>query len=457
MAPPDLSAPQGPDRPEEEPALSAAERAEYDNLRKAAAVHHRRLRYTAGSVLLILAFLLAPLAVVATWLDSEVSDTDRYVHTVAPIASEPAVQDVVNDRLTNRVVGNVDVNAITESLAAALQQAGAPPAVVERTPALAGPLKNALTNAVHDVVSKVVTSDQFAQVWEGANRRAHAAVVKVLTGQGGGAVQARGDTIVLDIGTVVDNVKQRLVDAGFEKAADIPATDRTVPLLETDKLQKAQDTMRLLDVVGIWLPIVSLVLAALAVWVMPAHRVALMSAAIGIGVMMIVLLIGLAVMRRVYLDSVPPARLPEDAAAAIFDTLVRFLRQGTRTVLVIAVITALAAYLYGPGRGARAVRSGAARSTGAAGRALARSGLRTGSTGHWLDTHRGWTTGVLIAAGALALLLWNYPTPASVATVLGIVVVVLALLGILAAAAAADGPGTGSEGAGTGAARTLDR
>ncbi|MGW1375065.1 hypothetical protein ACWD6P_12435 [Streptomyces sp. NPDC002446] len=440
MAPSSSSAPQGPGRPEEEPALSAAERAEYDRLRKAAAVRHRRLRYTTGSVLLVLAFLLAPLSVVATWVDSEVADTDRYVQTVAPLATDPAVQDVVTDRLTNRVVAKVDVKAVTRSLASALQKAGAPPVVVEHTPALAGPLESALTDTVHDVVSKVVTSDQTAQVWDAANRRAHAAVVKVLTGQGGSAVQARGDTIVLDLGTVVDNVKQRLVDAGFQKAADIPDTDRTIALLQTDKLQKAQNTMRLLDVVGTWLPVVALALAALAVWVVPAHRVALMSAAIGIGVMMAVLLIGLAVMRRVYLDSVPPTTLPADAAAAIYDTFVRFLRQSTCTVLVIAVITALAAYLYGPGRGARAIRSGAVRGTGAAGRALARSGLRTGGAGQWLDTHRGWTTGVVIAVGALALLLWNFPTPASVALVLGIAVLVLALLGVLAAAAQGPGP-----------------
>jgi hypothetical protein len=451
MAPSSPSASEGPDRPEQERPLSAAERAEFDRLRKAAAVRHRRLRYTGASILLLVAFLLAPLAVVATWVDSEISDTDRYIETVAPIASEPAVQDVVTDRLTNRVVGNVDVDAITESLAAALRQAGAPPVVVDNVPALADPLRNALTDAVHDVVSRVVTSDQFAQAWEEANRRAHAAVVKVLTGEGTSAVQAQGDTIVLDIGTVVDNVKQRLVDAGFEKAADIPDVDRTVSLLQTDKLQKAQDTMRLLDVLGTWLPVVALALAALAVWVAPAHRVALMSAAIGIGVMMIALLIGLAVMRRVYLDSVPPATLPQDAAATIFDMLVRFLRQGTRTVLVIAVITALAAYLYGPGRGARAVRSGTARSTGATGRALARAGLHTGSTGRWLDTHRGWTTGVVIAAGALVLLLWNYPTPASVALVLGIVVLVLALLSILAAAA--DGNRAASTGDVTGGRR----
>jgi hypothetical protein len=446
MDPPGASVPEGSDRPADERSLSAAELEEYDRLRRTAAVKHRRLRYAGASVLLVLAFLLAPVSVVAAWVDDEISDTDRYVQTVAPIATEPAVQNLVIDRLTNRVVGNVDVKAITASLAATLESNGAPPVVVDHTEALTGPLKSALTSAVHQVVARVVTSDQFAQLWDEANRRAHAAVVKVLTGQGTSAVEGKGDTIVLNIGTVVDNVQQRLVDAGFEKAANIPEVDKTVPLLQTEKLNDAQDAMRLLDVVGTWLPVLAIVLAALGVWAAPSHRVALLTAGFGVGVMMILLLVGLAVMRRIYLDSVPPAVQPQDAAAAIYDTFVRFLRESTRTVLIIAVITTLAAYLYGPGRAARAVRSAAARGTAVTGRAMARTGLRTGGTGRWLDTHRGWTTGIVIAAGALALMLWNHPTPASVALVLGIVVLVLALLGVWAAASSPDAPapaGTG--------------
>ncbi|NUS90245.1 MAG: hypothetical protein HOY75_48040, partial [Streptomyces sp.] len=351
--------------PSSDSPLSTTERQEYERLRKAVAIRHRRLRYAGASVLLVLAVLLAPLAVVATWAHEEVSDTGRYVQTVAPLASDPAVQSAVTDRLTKRVVDNVDVAGVTAALTKALDRVGAPPRVADSARLLTGPLKTALTTAVHDVVAKVVHSDQFAQVWTAANRRAHAAVVKVLTGEGPSAVQARGNTIVLDIGTLIDNVKHRLVHEGYARAAHIPTVERTVPLLKTDKLDKAQNAMRLLNVLGVWLPITALVLAALAVGTAPAHRVALMSVGIGVAVMMLVLLVGLAVLRRVYLDSVPPTTLPEDAAATIYDTFVRFLRESTRTILVIAVITALSGYLYGPGRGARAVRSGAARATGA--------------------------------------------------------------------------------------------
>ncbi|UUA10836.1 MULTISPECIES: hypothetical protein [Streptomyces] len=428
------SAAEGRDRAAAGPPLNSTEREEYERLRTAASVHHRRLRYSATSVLLILTFLLAPLAVVAAWVDSEVADTDRYVQTVAPIATEPSVQNTVTDRLTKRVVDNVDVAAFTDAVGRTLQREGAPPRVVQGADALTGPLTSALTSAVHSIVHRVVTSDQFAEVWDDANRRAHAAVVKVLTGEGGSAVQAGDDSIDLNIGTVVDNVKQRLVDAGFDQASKIPDVDKTITLFQTDKLNEAQGAMRLLNILGVWLPVLVLVLAALAVWSGPAHRVALMTTAIGIGVMMIVLLVGLAVMRQIYLDSVATTALPQDTAADIYDIFLRFLKNSTVTVLVIAVITALAAYLYGPGRGARWIRRAATGGTGATGRAMARHGMRTGGPGHWLDAHRKWTTGIVIAGGALALVLWNYPTPGSVALVLGIVLLVLILLGILAAA-----------------------
>lgn len=426
--------------PAEPPPLSGSERREYERLRGAAAVRHRRLRHAGACVLLVLAVLLSPLAVVATWLHEEVVDPQRYVQTVAPIARNPSVQSAVTNRLTTRVVDQVDVPAIAAQLAKNLDKAGAPSAVVNGTRMLGGPLESALTNAVHHVIHKVIASEQFPLVWDAANRRAHAAVVKVLTGEGSSAVQARGNAVVLDLGTLIDNVKHRLVQAGYEKAAKIPHVDRQFTLLRTDKLDQAQGAMRLLNVLGTWLPAVTIVLAALAVWTSPAHRITLLAIGIGTAVMMAVLLVGLAVVRGVYLDSVPPTTLPRAPAAFIFDTLVRFLRESTRTLLVIAIVTALTAYLYGPGRGARAVRSASARGTGAIGRGLARIGARTGGFGRWLDAHRAWTTGVVITGGALALLLWNHPTPASVGLVLGIVVGALALLGILAGASGPTGP-----------------
>ncbi|MFJ9585344.1 hypothetical protein [Streptomyces acidicola] len=433
----------GPDRH----ALTATEHAEYERLRRAAKVRHRRARQVGASVLLLLALLLSPLAVVSAWVHDTVTNTDGYVETVAPLASEPAVQQAVINRLTDRVMTNIDVGAVTSALASSLKDAGAPPRVVAGADALKGPLEATVRGTVDRVVTRVIVSDTFKRAWVGANRRAHAAVTNVLTGENNGVIRAQGNTIQLDLGQVVNQVKQRLVDAGFEKASAIPAPDRRITLFETKQLDKAQATFRVLDVVGTWLPVVTIAFAALAVWVAPGHRFMLLVLATGVGVMMVLLIVALAVARRAYLDSVPSSALPPDAAAVIYDTFVRFLRDSARTLLVVSVITALSAYMFGPGRGASAVRRTADRGTTATGHALTRTGARTGPVGRWLEDHRKWTTGCVIAAGVLALLLWNEPTVGALALVIGIVLAVLILLAILAAATgpAAAGPAAGPE------------
>nr|WP_329911550.1 hypothetical protein [Streptomyces sp. SP18BB07] len=415
--------------------FSAAEREEYERLRRHAGVRHRRLRKAGAALLLVVTLLLAPLAVVAAWVEDTVADTDRYVETVAPLASDPAIQHVVIERLTDEVVKNVDVKAVTDALTKVLADNGAPPQVVAGAGALDGPLRSVVHTVVERNVTRVITSEFFQQVWEGANRRAHAAVVHMLTGEREGALRATGDTIQLDVGAVVDQVRERLVDAGFDKAAAIPDSDRTITLFHTDELGKAQDGMRLLNILGTWLPVITIALAALAVWTAPGHRAMLLITALGISVMMGVLLVALAVVRRVYLDAVPAATLPPDAAAAVFDTFLRFLRDSTRTLLVIFLATALAAYLYGPGRVARWVRALARRGTTAAGRSLRRAGVSTGRTGGRLAAHPRWTTGVVLGAGAVALLLWNHPTVGAVVLVAVLVIVVLALVAVAAAAA----------------------
>jgi len=63
---------------------------------------------------------------------------------------------------------------------------------------------------------------------------------------------------------------------------------------------------------------------------------------------MLPLAAGLLIFRGVYLNSVPASVLPADAAAALFDTFVRFIKEGLRRILVLGLIVAGGAFLVGP-------------------------------------------------------------------------------------------------------------
>jgi hypothetical protein len=68
-------------------------------------------RRTAVVVLLVLACVLAPIAGTSIWLKNQVTNTDRYVRTVKPLASNPAIQSTIADDVTKALFTRVDVQA----------------------------------------------------------------------------------------------------------------------------------------------------------------------------------------------------------------------------------------------------------------------------------------------------------------------------------------------------------
>lgn len=123
------------------------ERAEDEWLRRPHGMRSRRLRLCGASLLLLLAVLMAPISVVATWVNSEVTDIDRYEQTVAPLARDPAVQDLIIERATDGLVHKIDVRKVTETLADTLADQDAPRFLVDAARSLDEELKGGLRAA----------------------------------------------------------------------------------------------------------------------------------------------------------------------------------------------------------------------------------------------------------------------------------------------------------------------
>ena len=100
---------------------------------------------------------------------------------------------------------------------------------------------------------------------------------------------------------------------------------------------------------------------------------------------MLVLALSLAVFRTIYLDAVPAAVLPHDAAAVAYDTIVAYLRLGLRAVLVLALVVAAGAFLSGPSTTAVGDSPAPHRSDRPATRRRGEAGLRTGPVGTWVE------------------------------------------------------------------------
>ena len=388
--------------------------------------HHLGWRAPVAVVLIVLGCVLAPLSVVAVWTANQVSNTDRYVANIEPIIHEPAIQHALTDKITFQISSRLNVKGLATQAGAALTQRGLPRVGALLT-TFSGSLASAVNGFIHTQVAKIVASPQFARAWIQVNRVAHAQLVKALSGQGGGAITVSNGQVVLGLGPFIDVVKKDLSSRGLTIVNKLPAINPTFTLFSAKYLVKAQTGYRLLNDLKIVLPILTLVLLGAGVYVARGHRRALIGAGLGFAGSMLVLGLGLAIFRGIYLNSVP-ARVPADAAAVLYDTLVRFIKDGLRVLLVVGLIVAIAAFFTGPSvtavrtRGAFSSGLGWLRSSGE------RHGLRTGPVGRWTYAHRHALRITAVAIAALVFVFWGQPTWQ---VALGIAIVLLVVLGII--------------------------
>ena len=439
----------------EDPSLSADERAELERLRAELAAlraqvgqegaagpdgdrpsgagpgARQRWRTVVAVLLIVLACVLAPLSVVAVWTRNQVTNTDRYVQTVSPLADDPAIQNAIADQITAQVFTYIDVQGLTSQAITALGDRGLSPGLAGQLQALAGPIANGVHGFVRTQVGNVVASDAFADAWIQANRVAHDKLVKALTGEGGGSVTIENDTVSINLAPFIQTIKQRLVEGGFALAARIPQVNASFVLFDVKNLTQARSAFNLLNTLGIWLPIIAIVLLGIGVYVANDHRRALVGAALGVAVGMLLLAITLAVFRSIYLDAVPASVLPHDAAAVLYDTIVRYLRLGLRTVLVLALVVAAGAFLTGQSITAVRTRQGLASGIGWLRGSAEHAGWRTGPVGAWVYANKNVLRIAAVALAALVLVFWGQPTGKVIILLAGLLLVALAVIEFL--------------------------
>ena len=420
------------------PELSPDERAELERLREERAKlrgqepgARRRRRFSwrtpVSVVLIVLGCILGPVAVLGVWAGNEVSDTGRWVATVEPLIHDPAIQNVLTDKITAEITNRLNVTGTIDQASAQLNDRG-----LTRISSLLnsfGPqIASSVTGFIHSTVHRVISGPRVAKLWVQVNTVAHQAVVQVLSGQGNGAISSSNGQITLNLGPFITVVKQDLVDHGFALASNIPPISPTVALFQAKDLGKAQAGYRLIKTLKIVLPILAIALLAAGVWVARGRRRALIGAALGLAGSMLVLAIGLLIARSIYLNSVPPSVLPGDAAAAAFDAMVYFIKVGLRVVLAVGLVVAIGAFITGPSRAAIQTRSALKSWLGWIRNFGERRGVSTGPVGEWTYAHRRGLRIGAVALFALIFVFWGHPTGL---VVIVLVIVLLLVLGLI--------------------------
>ncbi len=386
--------------------------------------HHRRRsipwRRISRWTLIVLAGLLAILSVLMIWVRDTLLDTDTWVGTMAPIATSPAMQSAIANDVTTQIFERTDVQTTVKD------------ALPSNAAFLAAPLTNQLRSFTTTVAKRYLASDRFQNRWNDINRRAHNAVVAVVTGQQVGRVSFSSGKVTLDLSSATSDVQNRLQSSGISVLQNVNLGNGQITLVSSPNLVKVQKAVRVMKGIAFLFPVLALGCLAGATFLSQDRRRGLLAAALGLAVSMAVLLALLAILQNIYLDEVVSPRLPSDAASDIYNAIVHFVRQSAQVVFAVGVIVAAGAALAGPSRFAVATRRTFRGGLDSVTQATQDRGWDFGRVGLWIGRNRGaLRIGILVAA-FLVLILWSQPTAwvvLGLALVVGLLLVLVELLG----------------------------
>ena len=377
-----MAAPDSPDSPDTPPATAEeVARLEEEVARLKASMgeppttgRHGWWRPVVAGLLVFIAALLAPLSVLSTWANGQIQDTDRYVATVAPLASDPAVQAAVTARLEEVIFSYLDLDKLTTELVTALEGRGLPtgrrhdPGGARRTAGDRG--QELRQRPDRSSSSRRTPSSRPGSRPTGPRTRSS---WRRSPGRPTAPWRSTAARSASNLAVLINTVKKQLSDAGFAIADRIPEVSATFTILQSEDLGKVQTLIGLIDDLSTWLPAVCIGLLVIAVLIARDRRRMVLVSGLAVAASMLLLGATLNVLRPIYLDALP-ASSSAAAAGAVYDQLVSFIRLALRGVLVVALTVAIVAWFSarsGPGASARAGLVGA---LGAMRRGTARAG-----------------------------------------------------------------------------------
>jgi hypothetical protein len=276
-------------------------------------------------------------------------------------------------------------------------------------------------------------------LWVDANRVAHTQLVRILKGE---LVPNEARQVVLDFGTTLRDLDERLQERGIELPIDRDRINEAGQFVvaKQQQLDEVRQAVTWLDRLAFILPILTVILFVLAIWLSPRRPRTIMWIGLGSIITFAVLAIVVRAVRRMVMNDISDP-ITRDAADAIWSQVLSGLRTQVVVAVLLAALVAIAGWLLGGSRAAVGSREGLRRG-------IARlRGDRTAEPGRFATLVGRYRRPIQLAAVAIGILMLLYAAKITFGLVLLaalIVIVVLVLVELIAgppsAAATAEVP-----------------
>ncbi|WP_342000447.1 hypothetical protein MRBLWH7_001336 [Microbacterium sp. LWH7-1.2] len=341
-----------------------------------------------SALCIVIASILVPISIVTAWARLELVDESAFVQTLAPLADDPAVQQMIIDETVEAVQAQVDFEQLTANVFEGIDQLGLPPRASQALQLLQAPAAQGLENLLTQTVTRVVESDAFADTWTATTRAAHRALTAAATSDGGGIVVMSDEGLGIQLGAIVERVKQNLIDRGVGLAQLIPAVDKVVVIGTGDTLVTIRTTYALAAALGWWLPIITIGLFVLGILIARRRSTAVLGSGIGFALGGGALALAFAVGYPVVGQTAVQLGLSATALDVVYQSLVGAMQQTAAIAVLLGLVIAALGWFAGRWSPAARSRQAIGSLNSSARRQLASHGFRTGRFGIWLSRYR---------------------------------------------------------------------
>jgi hypothetical protein len=288
--------------------------------------------------LVVLGTLIVLVGSLTLWVKRQALDTDSWVDTSTQLLADDQIRQSLSVYLVDQLYANIDPQ---ETLAQDL-----PP----NLQGLAGPLAGALREPLIRAVDAFLQRPRVQQLWEEANRRAHAALLRLLGDDVRvDAISTAGGNVTLDLRPLLIQVGEA-IGIGEQLESRLPEDAAQFTILRSNQLEAAQTGVKIVKYGSSVIVFLALLLFAAAVYLARKRRETLRN----VGVALLLVGILLFVVRRVagnyIVDALSSGESVRDAVSSTWLIGTSLLTQVAWAVVIYGLVILIGTWFSGPSK-----------------------------------------------------------------------------------------------------------
>ena len=294
------------------------------------------------SFLTVLIGILTVVAVLTTWVDRQVFDTQEWGDTSLEMLQDPDIQKAVADFAVEELYANVDVDAELKKV------------LPGDTKDLSGIAAGALRQVADQGAQRALSNQKVQDLWRAANEQALSSLVAILE-DNSNIVSTTDGKVTLELQPLIIEIADQ-VGLGDQARANIPASTGQIEIVDSQELSTAQTITSVIQGTALVTAILVLLLIGLAVYLSPGYRwLSVLWVTVTLIIASVVILILQSALGSLLVPELASPDI-EPAVQAAYDIATGLLISIAWSIIWSAVLLIVLAWLISPNKAAVSTR-----------------------------------------------------------------------------------------------------